>query len=114
MKISPNDFDISGDFFSTEFQNCERETIARNIVFISRPFDKFTPFTWEEYKERCEHKVTDAEKSFLNKLVREKYLDFNDNKYYVKPAFVRAISKYIKVEVKDIFKNIEMVIEVEN
>ncbi len=104
MIISPHDIDITNGLWSTEFNNCERETIAENIVFISRPFDKFVPFTWEEYKERCTHEVTDKEKHYLDLLVNESYLAFVFGKYYVTVNFVKAITdipKHVGIEVEN-------------
>lgn len=49
------------------FRNSECETVLRNIVLLQKAFnlDKWTPFTWEQYKEFCTHKVDNSEKGVL-------------------------------------------------
>lgn len=95
--ISPDDIDASKGFFSTVWQNSEKETIACNIVLISKwGGNKWEPFTWEEYKKRCRHKVTDSEKAVLDSFVEEGYLTLTDGKYMVTKRFIAALSEYVK------------------
>ena len=53
------------------FQNCECETILRNIVMLQKHAnpDAWTGFTWEDYKDFCSHTVTIEEKRVLDAFV---------------------------------------------
>ena len=58
-------------FMGSKWRNSETEAIACNICYVQRQMDleKWTPFTWEDYKSHCAHQVTDTEKGVLEALV---------------------------------------------
>ncbi len=97
IEVKPSDYNIKKHFYATIWQNCEKEIIARNIVFICRDKmnNEFSPFSWEKYVEYCGHKTTIGEKYILNNLVACGYLDFDeDKKYRVNEAFIGVIHKF--------------------
>jgi len=57
-------------FMGSQFRNSETETIARNIILQQQSIDgeKWTPFTWEDYKNFCSHNVTDTELGVIKAL----------------------------------------------
>lgn len=68
--MTPSKIRTDHDFMSSVFQNSECETILRNIVLLQQQTpDKWTPFSWEEYKAFCSHRVSDAEKGVLDAFV---------------------------------------------
>ena len=114
MRIKPSDFIGDTFYSSTGFNNAIKERIAKNIVLISKwNNDKFSPFSWEEYKERCKHKVTDSEKKHLDEMVEgwrikrssgREYMEYGgylikiDGKYKVTFKFIVALYKYLKLK----------------
>lgn len=91
----------SGGFFASEWQNSERETIAANIVFISRVNgDKWFRFSWEDYKRMCKHDVTDSEHTYLEYLKDERYLEGTRDRYKPTEKFILALMKYLKEDVE--------------
>ncbi len=105
--MKPSDFNIKSHFYSTIWGNSEKEQIARNIVYISltKMDDEFLPFSWEEYKKYCEHKVTEQEKWVLDDLAEGKYLFFKNNKYEVNAAFLGAILEFKINKVKESYED---------
>ncbi|MFC1598517.1 hypothetical protein ACFL2U_00695 [Patescibacteria group bacterium] len=96
QEVRPKDINASGGFFSTVWQNNEKETIARNIVLISQwNGNQWLDFTWETYKDKCEHNVTIAEKSVLDALAREGYLTCTGGVYSVQDKFIEALKEYV-------------------
>ncbi len=55
----------------SSWQSRETEIISQNIIFIQNKInpDKWTPFSWEDYKRLCEHNVTNSEGLVLRALV---------------------------------------------
>jgi len=82
------------------FGKTEREIVAANVIIISREnSDKWGPFTWEEYQERCQHGVTIAERGYLNDLVKSEHLKARqDGTYEVTDNFIVAVWKYVHQE----------------
>ena len=98
MKIEPKDIDISTRLRGSDFNKCEKETIAYNIILISKWKGDWFGFDWEDYKERCEHNVSDGEKVFLDRFVEEGILEF-DGEYHITIEFIKKLGKFIKVEI---------------
>ncbi len=71
MNFQPKQINTSDHFWSSPFQNSECETILRNVVMQQKNADpdNWTPFTWEQYKSFCTHRVTDSEKRVLDVFV---------------------------------------------
>lgn len=67
----PIEISTNHDFMNSVFQNSECETILRNIIMLQkkRSNDDWTPFSWDDYKAFCTHKVTDSEKGVLDAFV---------------------------------------------
>lgn len=61
---------------STPWQNCERETVATNILKLSRfkNLDTWSPFSWNDYVEFCSHNPTDGEHAILDEFAENGYL----------------------------------------
>ncbi len=85
--IKPSD--VSKPLMGTVWKNSERETIATNIVKLSRfqNGDKWEPFTWEDYVEFCSHTPCGGEKAILEEFARTGYLDKDEETY----SFTRKI-----------------------
>ncbi len=68
----PKDIRTDHYFMGSVFQNSECETILRNIVQMQKKQnpDSWQPFTWEQYKAFCTHKVTDSERGVLDAFVK--------------------------------------------
>ena len=99
IEVKPSDYNIKKHFYDTIWQNNEKETIARNIVSISKNSmnNEFSSFSWKEYIKYCKHKITIGEKYILDDLVDEGYLDFDEEeKYRVNEAFIGVIYKFKK------------------
>lgn len=99
--IQPSDIDYKNGFFSTAWQNSERETIARNIVVLCKRLgNMFIPFSWTTYKKVCNHKVTLSEQRYLDHLVDEGYLTFNKRRQYaINFEFLQVLKKYINAKI---------------
>ena len=99
FKVKPSDIQ-DGHFFSSVWNNSERETIAGNIVFISKENgDKWLEFSWEDYNRMCHHEVTGGELRYLDILKEEGYLSGDEDTYKPTEKFIRAILLYIKKDV---------------
>ncbi len=95
--VKPSDFTTR--LMDSKFQNREREVIAGNIIIISKQNnDAWFPFTFEDYRQRCGHKVTESERTILDGFVAEGYLDFKDDHYSVNEKFIRTLAEYLKQE----------------
>lgn len=70
--IQPQHINTNHGFMGSVFQNSECETILRNIVMLQKKAnpERWTPFTWEDYKAFCTHKVTSSELGVLNAFVK--------------------------------------------
>ncbi len=102
-RLAPKDFPLSVSFMDSEFQNIEAERVARNIVVIQQKMnpDQWTPFSYDNYKEHCTHKVSDDEKVVLDAFVnggkpiwntkaflQPEYLKFESGLYFVTQKFL--------------------------
>jgi hypothetical protein len=92
--LTPRDINVKNHFFGSLLNNCEKETIARNIVIISCANDnKWFPFTWEGYKGHCQHKVSEDERIVLNELVKSGHLTRTDGVYNITDKFILSLSR---------------------
>ena len=98
--VKPSMLDRSNGFVGSSLRKSEAETIAANVVTISKfKFDdEWKPFTWEEYKEACSHKVTESEKGYLDQFVENDLMVLDGGKYVVRNAFIIALRGFIKWE----------------
>jgi hypothetical protein len=95
--VKPSDFETEEHMFNSPFQNTEKEIVARNLILLSKwNDDKWLDFTWEEYREKCEHRVTDGEHSVLNKFVQEGLLSRENGKYSIQDKFIKTLAQFIK------------------
>lgn len=95
--VLPSNVDTSSHFWSTDWQNSEKEVVARNIVLISLwGGDSWSSFTWGEYIERCEHSVSHAEQTTLGKLAGGGYLTKEGDHYVITESFLHVLRDYIK------------------
>lgn len=106
--ISPKEIKTASeyDYMGSAFRNMECEVIARNIVLIAKQInpDAWTDFTWEEYTERCTHKVTREERAILEAMtdggkpiwnsscyLQPGYLERHHGRYRVAQKFLDAL-----------------------
>jgi len=102
--IKPQESAINHWFMGSVFRSSECETILRNIICLQRQFKKFTPFSWEDYKAFCNHKVSEEEKTILDSFIDGRYinyrisndagggyLDFKDGKYIFTPKLIHYL-----------------------
>jgi len=95
-QVKPKDIDISNGLCGSELGKSEKETIACNIIVISRKNDNdWLEFTFDEYKARCRHKATESERDVLNELVKESLLVCDNDKYAVQDAFIAKLWKFV-------------------
>ena len=82
----PKDIRTDHWFMGSVFQNSECESILRNIVVMQKKVnpDKWTPFSWEDYKAFCTHDVSDSEKDVLNAFVNGGKPVWNTTAYITK------------------------------
>lgn len=111
LNLLPKNFP-KRNFMGSDFQNSETETIAENLVFIQNKMnpEKWTPFSFEDYKRFCKHDVSSAELGVLEALVKGGKPVWNtttlldpgylikdkEGKYNVTEKFLRVISKFAK------------------
>ena len=89
--------EVSKPLWDTPWQNSERETIATNILKLSRHGngDQWKPFTWEEYVEYCAHDVTEAERRILDDFVETGYLSKDQSgKYHFENRIIGVYMMY--------------------
>ena len=95
-QVKPQDIDTSNSLCGSELRKSEKETIARNIILISRKNDnEWLEFTFDEYKKRCRHNVTEGEKDVLDELVNDGLLTCNDDKYVIQDAFIAKLWSFV-------------------
>lgn len=95
-QVKPKDVNISDGLRGSKLGKSEKETIACNVIFISRGNDnEWLEFTFEEYKSRCKHNVTESEKSVLNELVSDGLLSYDDGKYVIQDAFITKLRSFV-------------------
>ena len=97
-EIKPSDINASSLFIGSGFRNSESETVARNIVIISRQtVNHWFPFTFEDYKRLSAPKKNfQGEEACLNGLVSQEFLDKNGDSYSVNEKFLIALKMFIK------------------
>lgn len=74
--IKPSDIDVNHWFMGSVFRSSECETILRNIVCLQRKHQKFTPFSWDDYKSFCTHSISADEKTILDSFVDGRYISY--------------------------------------
>lgn len=74
--IKPSEIAINHWFVGSVFRNSECETILRNIVCLQRKHSKFVPFSWDDYKSFCSHKVGEDERTVLDSFVDGRYINY--------------------------------------
>jgi hypothetical protein len=81
--IKPSD--VKKPLMDTPWQNSERETIATNILKLSRfaNSDDWKPFTWEDYVEFCSHTPSHGEKAILDEFAENGYLKKDGEMYEI-------------------------------
>jgi hypothetical protein len=107
----PKDIPTNHWFMGSPFQNSECETILRNIILLQKHnnSEEWTPFTWDEYKSFCTHKVNDSEKGVLKAFVEggrpvwntsanisPGWLAIIDKKYHLTDKMIDLLSEYTK------------------
>lgn len=110
MQIFPKDINTKHEFMNSCFQNIECETILMNIVLLQKQSpNEWTPFSWEEYKSFCTHRVYDSEKGVLDAMVNggkpvsntsaflsSGWLSFENGQYSFTPKMIDMLSeKYL-------------------
>lgn len=113
-ELLPDHINLKSDFMGSDFKNREAEIIAKNIVVIQKKINpkQWTPFSFKEYSELCDHEVGDSEKKVLEAMVNggkpvwntstylePGYLGKNEDHYHVTSKFLKVISKFLKMEV---------------
>lgn len=94
--IKPNDFKVGDHLWNSPFQNSEKETIARNIILISKwNGNNWLDFTWDEYQKMCKHNVTISEKGVLDGFVSQGLLACKNGVYSVEESFIRTLAQFI-------------------
>lgn len=102
----------TGRFTDSIFQNTECETILRNIVLLQQDANphKWTPFTWEEYKEFCTHNVTLSEKGVIDAFVKggrpvprtsarlnEGWLEYSNGRYSLSTKMKEMLARDFRI-----------------
>lgn len=108
----PKNIRTNHDFMGSVFQNSECETILRNIVMLQKKAnpEAWTPFSWDEYKAFCTHKVTEEERGVLNAFtnggkpvwntsayLQPGWLDFDGQKYSFTPKMIEMLTTHYSV-----------------
>lgn len=97
MNVKPSDVEFTDYLWGSDFNNCEKESIAGNVIRISQwNDDQWFDFSWEDYKRLCKHNVTEAERSYLDGFVEQGLLSFDGEKYSVNDAFIVKLWKFVK------------------
>ena len=83
MAVLPKEIRTNHGFMGSVFQNSECETILRNIVMLQKDKNPegWTPFSWEDYKNYCTHRVSDSEKGVLDAFVKGGKPIYNTSAY---------------------------------
>jgi hypothetical protein len=95
--IKPSNFNVGDNLDGSPLKDPIQEIVARNIILISLWSDDcWSSFTWEDYQDRCRHRVTDLEQDILEELVQKGLLKFEDGTYNIKGAFISTLKKFIR------------------
>ncbi|MDF2866228.1 MAG: hypothetical protein K0R72_1046 [Clostridia bacterium] len=93
----PKDVNISNGLMGSKLRRSEFETIARNLVIVSRVKNEWLEnFTLAEYKKRCSHTVSDREIVELNSMVDEGFLKIKDGTYMFTTKMFEVYRDFIK------------------
>lgn len=99
MSISmfkPSEVDISNGLCGSDFNNSELETIARNIIIVSKKSgDQWIEFSCEDYQRLCNHQVTAWELWYLNEMKEKGYLDFKGGKFSINRRFLDVVGMFL-------------------
>jgi hypothetical protein len=107
LAVPPSLF-TNGHLWDSSFQNSEKETVAGNIITLSkRNDDQWVSFTWERYCELCiagsagSHHPTWRENDVLDSFVRERVLaKASDGTYSVTDLFITTLFAFTKGQPK--------------
>lgn len=95
--FKPKDVDLRNGLCRSAFNKSEYEIIAKNIVIISIRFgNEWKPFSEEDYKEQCDHKVTDSKLGWLRTMDKKGFIDFDGKRYSVNLKFLATLSEFLK------------------
>ncbi len=95
--IKPSDINTKSWFMGTSWNKSECETIARNIVIISKSHnDDWEPFTWQDYKDRVSHDAKYGEEVYLDRFASCGDLEKEGDSYTVTNQFIGRLAEYIK------------------
>ncbi|MHC4616359.1 MAG: hypothetical protein ACYTEQ_01265 [Planctomycetota bacterium] len=97
MKVEPKEIG-TGHFWDSVWQNCEKETIARNILLLCQRRGDWVSFTWNEYRDFCAHDVSRQELGILEDFGRTGYLDKEGDAFKPTYRFIGALLPYAKKE----------------
>jgi len=75
---------VKKPLFGTVWQNCEKETVATNILKLARygKGDKWESFTWADYVDFCSHQPSEEEHRILDEFASTGYLEKGDGGAY--------------------------------
>lgn len=95
-QVKPKDINISNGLVGSELKKSEKETIACNIIVISRKNNNdWLEFTFDEYSNLCQHKVTESERHVLDEFVSDGLLTCDNGKYIVQDAFIAKLWSFV-------------------
>jgi hypothetical protein len=90
--LKPSEVDISNGLCGSDFGDSDMETIARNIVILSKKSnDQWTPFSFEQYALGCTHKVSTAEYNILLQMFKSGYLEHSNGVFSITNAFLNVL-----------------------
>jgi hypothetical protein len=80
-QIKPSE--VKKPLMGTPWQNSERETVATNILKLSRfkNGDSWKPFSWADYVSFCSHEPIREERDILDEFAEEGYLKKDSDTY---------------------------------
>ena len=97
--VGPKDLDISGQFVGSLLKNSEKETVARNIVILSRRNDnEWLTFAFDDYIKRCARGPCVGEEGVMNALVKDGVLSCADGKYSITDDFIASLWEFVEKE----------------
>jgi hypothetical protein len=94
-QIPPTAINIKGGLVGSLLGRGKVETIACNIIVISRGQNGWFAFSWEDYKRLCRHAVTIEERAILDELVSEGLLSLVEGKYFPTSKFIARLWDFV-------------------
>lgn len=93
--IKPSE--VKKPLMDSVWQNCERETVAENILKLARRRhkDRWDPFSWSDYVDFCDHTPSSGEKAILDEFVEKGYLDEEDDDYVFTQKIIDVYMQYV-------------------